>query len=390
MCKKTLHLVCLFLLLFFLSGCWSSVEINNRTIVNGIYVDKGEKPGEVELTISNSLPNRLGSSSLGSSTITSKPPYSAVSNTGSTLAEAFARIQDDLTRTISWGHTRIIVVGKEYAKQGLKPLLEWILRQPTFHLNTFILVAPGKAKDLNFMQAIYEKTPAEVLREYGSQHFILSTTIHEMLVGYFTHSDYAISQLTSQKAKMASEMGQVHTWYGTDGAEIFHNDKLVGKVGPKEALMFAWMEKRLNSPTFIIHHGKNKNKISMKFRQLDTQIRPRVVGKKIHISVQLKGVGEILSADTKDNITDRKVIHQIEKETNQYLRKIVLSGLHKTQKKQSDALQLGRYVDWYIPNKWDQIKKNWGEYYSKQVNFEVKSLVYIKHYGAESRSINFK
>ncbi|WP_128101330.1 hypothetical protein [Paenibacillus sp. DCT19] len=79
-------------------GCWSKVEINERTFITAMYVDKTDNPGEVEVSLTMPLPNRLSPDRGGSG----KEPYAVVSAVAPTIADALERIQTDLTRRISW------------------------------------------------------------------------------------------------------------------------------------------------------------------------------------------------------------------------------------------------------------------------------------------------
>lgn len=370
---------------FLLTGCWSSIEVNERIFVSGLFVDLAPD-NEVELTIASLLPNRMGSQSLQSAQST-EPPYAVITKKGPSLSIALKKIQKDLTRTISWGHTRIVVIGDRYARQGITPLLEWINRQPTLRLKTFVLVAPGKAKDIPTSTPIYEQSPPEVLREFANQNFILSTSIREVLMGYLGGQDTAITSLTFQKEKMVSEKGKKSPWIGNNGAAIFKKNRLVGKITPEQAEMFAWVKNTLVNPTMLIYHGKNRQKINLEFQQTKATIRPVLHHDQVVFRIQLKGVVSLLAADTQENLLNSKVLHQIRKEVQDSLRQRLLSGLRQTQHLESDALQLGSYLEWWHPKRWQQIKPYWRKYYREKVSFVIEPDIFIRHYGSEIQSI---
>src|SRR5213080_1886672 len=85
--------------IFFLSGCWDRVEINDLAIVTGAAIDK-KGDNDVELTIQVFLPNALssgggqsggGGSSGGALTI-------VTSEKGINLADALSKVQGNLPR----------------------------------------------------------------------------------------------------------------------------------------------------------------------------------------------------------------------------------------------------------------------------------------------------
>jgi spore germination protein KC len=147
-----------------LTGCGWSKELNDRTFATAIFVDQAKTPDLVEVTITSLLPNRIATmpQSLGQQ----GKSYTSVSKTAKTIPEAITKIQLDLTRKISWGHTEAIVIGKKYATdKGLNEFFDWASREPTFLLNTTVFVAPSKAKDIVSLTPVYEYAPAEVLNK---------------------------------------------------------------------------------------------------------------------------------------------------------------------------------------------------------------------------------
>lgn len=62
---KPLKLILVLVLLMNLTGCWSKLELDELTFVYGLFIDVGEEPGTVEVTISSPLPNRLDSGTQG-------------------------------------------------------------------------------------------------------------------------------------------------------------------------------------------------------------------------------------------------------------------------------------------------------------------------------------
>ncbi|GAF09367.1 hypothetical protein [Paenibacillus pini] len=58
---KSLKWLIAFISFILISGCWSKMEVDEQVFVFALYIDKGEKPGTVEVTISSPLPNRMNS-----------------------------------------------------------------------------------------------------------------------------------------------------------------------------------------------------------------------------------------------------------------------------------------------------------------------------------------
>ncbi|SHF00582.1 spore germination protein KC [Seinonella peptonophila] len=384
--KSWLLLALISCICFICTGCWSSIEVNDRTFITGVYVDKGNKPGEVELTLTAPLPNRLVPGSLQGGG-TGERSYAALSKTGKTIPFAIQRIQSDLTRKLSWGHTRVIVISRDYAQSGITPLLEWITRQPTFHIKTYILISPGKAKETVKLTPVFERAPSEVLREFANQKTILGATVRDFLLAHYADQGTAVSFLTMGTMPMVSEQGKKSEWAGTDGAAIFRDDQMVGKIAPEKARMLSWVIKQIKSPTFVFQSPVDHGKISVEFERIDANILPKLRGKQIVYNIELLGDASIVSADTKESITKPHQWHQLENILKKKLAKNLKKALVETQRLRADVLRLGNRLEWWYPNRWKQVKDNWPDVYQKQVFFEIEPKIYIKHSGLEGDSL---
>ncbi|WP_051775427.1 Ger(x)C family spore germination protein [Paenibacillus tyrfis] len=375
-----------------LTGCWSKIEINDRTFVSGFFVDRSAVPGEVELTITTMLPNRLTSGQQSGGGSEKGTPYASVTKSAKTLPFALQRIQADLTRKISWGLTRIVVVGRDYAEQGLDDLLEWVDREPTFHLRTYILIAEGKAKEIIRLTPVYERSPSEVLREFVNQHTLLNTNLRDLLDASYSGRDFAITALTFGSFPMVSEQNRISPWAGTNGAALFRNGKLIGFVTAEEARMLAWVKSWLRAPVFSVPvgDGKDKGSASVVFSMTRASIVPVFQARSIRFRIKLYGEATLLNAEMKEDITKPAVLHRTERQISQYLADHLQRALAQTKKLGSDALQLGAYVEWQRPKQWEQLQKEWRAYYKTNVDFDIEADVVIKSFGSETTSVQRK
>lgn len=167
----------------------------------GLFIDVGKEAGTVEITINSPLPNRLNSGSQPSSGGGDGNSYSTVSKTADTIADAMLLVQKDLTRQLSLSQLKIIVLGKAYAEQGIGELLLWIRRRPSLPLGTYVMASPGSAKEMNTLTPIYEQLPSDVLRSFGTEKYMFSTTIKDCIFAEASGVGFAINNLSFGKKK---------------------------------------------------------------------------------------------------------------------------------------------------------------------------------------------
>ncbi|MEK8126526.1 Ger(x)C family spore germination protein [Paenibacillus filicis] len=371
----------LLMLCALLSGCWSKIEINDRNFITSAYVDLSDRPGEIELTVMSPLPNRLGLTGQTQNGGKGRP-FATVTKSGKTLPEAFQNIQSDMTRKLTWGQTRAVVVSQAYAERGINELLEWAARRTYFPLKTFLFIAPGKAKDFTNLTPIFEQTPSEILREFANQHTLLDTQIKDVLFAINAKQGTAITLLSLKSSSLVSEGGKKGSWAGIGGAALMDKDKMVGTLPHEDAVMIAWALGSLENPYFSFQ--MDEGNFSFAFYRLKTRIQPRVQDGRISYRISLAAQAGLEQSKGPANLNEAGIIRRLEQQMNAKIAADMRTALRKTQKAGADVLQLGSYLDWYYPKTWEQVKERWPQVYAGEVKFDVDVSITFKRYNSES------
>ncbi|KQY83031.1 hypothetical protein ASD24_12120 [Paenibacillus sp. Root52] len=362
----------------FCGGCWSKVEINERTFITAMYVDKTDTPGEVEVSLTMPLPNRLSPDRGGSS----KEPYAVVSAVAPTIADALERIQTDLTRRISWGHTRVVVFGQAYARAGIDDTMEWIAREPLFHLSSYIMVAEGKAKDVSDLTPVFEETPSDVLREFSTEENLLKTQTLNVYASDKMNQGFAASLLQAKQLSMVSEEGAKKKWISQIGGAIFKQMRMVGTLSDDEARAVAWAGRKLDSMAISIQ--TDRVKASMTLFDMDSDIRVRLVDGEPYFDINLTGKGElnsvipILKAKDVGSVQEMQV--EASKKIDEHLRQAIVTA----QQQEADILNLGYRLEWKYPKVWSKLRPQWTTYVKNNLQFRVNTQINIQFVGSES------
>ncbi|WP_098719805.1 Ger(x)C family spore germination protein [Bacillus pseudomycoides] len=372
----------LIILLVLLSGCWSRIELNNRVFITAVFIDKAKGKG-VEMTLMFPLTNRIPAQIGGSP---SKIPYATVSATGLNMAEAYRFIQSDLPRQIAWEHNRVIVLGRDLAEAGVKPVLEFINRNPNAQLRTLIMVAPGKAKEISKLTPVVERFPNEVIRQLSRQKTIINSTVKDFLMAYEKGGDTICALLTIGKKKLLSEQGEKKTWVGSDGAAIFKNGKMVGTINMQEMRGAQWIMDRIQNALITVPSPTDKKPISLLIDRSKTNIKPSLKGNHITFEIKTAAVGHLISSDSNLKMTDPKQFRNLERIFNSKIEGYIQDAMHNSRKLGADVFQLDSYLDWHEPQKWRKIKPNWHRIYKYEADIKIKVQTKIKH-GAEKNPV---
>ncbi|MEC0110508.1 Ger(x)C family spore germination protein [Paenibacillus taichungensis] len=361
------------------SGCWSKVEINERTFITTMYVDKGEKPGEIDISLSMPLPNRISPEGTGGP---GKNPYALVSATASTIADAMERIQTDLTRKISWGHTRVVVFGEAYAREGIQDAMEWISREPLFHLSSYVMVAKGRARDVADLTPVFEETPSDVLREFATEENMLKTQMLSVLMADKMNQGFVAPLLESKSTAMASEDNRRKQWTSQVGGALFKQMKMVDSISADETRGIAWANRKLD--TLAVSVETEDEKASMTVYNTSSKIKVRLVNGQPFFDITLRGQAELNSVIPILKVKDIVGVKQIEQKANEKVSAHLTDAIRTGQRKKADILMLGYRLEWAYPHIWEQLRPVWNDYVKNELQFKVHAQINIQFVGSES------
>lgn len=385
---KTLKLFLVFALLVNLTGCWSKIELDELTFIYGMFIDAGEEPGTVEVSISSPLPNRLMSGTQGGSGAGDGLAYSMVSKTSTTIPDAVILIQKDLSRRLEISHLKIVVVGKEYAKQGIGEMLEWFKRQPEIPLGTYIMAAPGRAKEIPKLSPIFEQLPDQVLANIVKENIMYSTTIRDCVLAEASRMGYAMNYLSFGSKDETSEHGKPEYWAGVGGVMLFQDGEMKGILKIKEGRSLAWAAGHFAGhntlPVYsFAWEDDGKGAVSTVFlsNSASTSVKMTPEGPVFHVKVKGRaGItyfedSEGRKADQLSDLIITKLQEEVVKEISESLEHVQKSG--------ADVLQLGMLMEWNYPSEWKRLREHWEDYYSKEARIKVTANFKIADFGSE-------
>jgi spore germination protein KC len=365
-----------------LTGCWSSFEINDRAFVTAMYVDIG-KDGQMDVSLSFPLPNRLVPGNVGG-TGTTGNPYAQISGTGKTITEAYHKMQSDMPREISWGHARVIVISEEMARVGINHILEFIIREPKLNINNAVLIAPGKAKDIENLATVFEQFPSEIVREFTQERITLYTTPKDFLE---TDNGAMITgYLSKGQKKLLSEKGKKVMWVGTGGMALFNNYKMVGKIGPKEGEGALWLRNSIKSSVVTIKSPTDKENISLLILRSKTKIRPSK-SEPFTFDVYVTAEDDISESYSNIDLTKVNNIHQLERIAEKNIEKKIQMAFKASKEMKADVFQFGAYLSWHKPKIWKEVKEKWSSVYHEKVKLNIHVDLKIKRPGSENNPI---
>ncbi|EJP81939.1 TPA: Ger(x)C family spore germination protein [Bacillus thuringiensis] len=379
--------------IIFLTGCWSRRELNKIAINLAVGIDKVGDEYLVSCQVVN--PNEVASQKGG----TGRAPVTLFQGKGDNISEAMRRITVMSPRKIYWAHIQMLIIDEKVAREGINKILDVFLRNSEVRSDFYIAISKNeKAQNILKVLTPLEKIPANQIFSFleVSHKFwapTVTVTIDELvskLMSKGTHP--VITGITViGKIKTGEKLENVQSIYPSTNLKltenaVFKKDKLVGWLNLKQSKGYNFLTDNVNNTIVFIKCNTNK-KIFIEVRRSKTKVTGKFRDKQpiIDIAVLMKtNIAEIQCNNV--NLTDPKVIHQLEKSSEKRVKKYMREALHTAQKKYKiDIFGFGEYIHRANPKYWHQVKNRWDkEFVNLPVNIKVK--VQIEHSGISKNS----
>lgn len=172
--KKIIILI--FFILFFTTGCYDYIELNELAIVSGISIDYDGKQFKVGYEILNAKNQQQNQEK--------EKVYLAKGN-GNTISDAFYNTSLEIAKTPYLAHLKTIIISEEVAKNHVEEIVDFLIRD-NYIRNIFLLVmAKGE-------------TAYDILKNHDVNNPVVSTAIKE-LIDSTSYTNNIASKLNFEK-----------------------------------------------------------------------------------------------------------------------------------------------------------------------------------------------
>jgi spore germination protein KC len=367
--------------LIILTGCWNRVEINDIAIVTAIGLDlvEGDK---LRLTLQVAVPSKLGSKGGGDGGSSEKSTF-IISETGTTVSEAYRNVQGKLPRRIFFSQSRVLLIGEDLAKKGVLHIIDFHTRYAEPRINSFIMFTKGKAsKTINGMPK-FESISAEEMKELSKMNVGLKIYVRDFLNMLLTDGQEPFAPQFTLKSLEVDTNNKLKT-QAVNGIALFKKDKLIGWMDDAETRGLLWLRNEIETGviTIKIPEENGGGNISMEINRADTNIIPILKHGKIKLTVNVKSEMSVIENDSKLKLYETKVIDDIQKNIENEIKDRIQMVVDKAQKGyQSDIFGFGHSVYKKYPKEWNtHYKKNWEQEFP-QLEVTINSKAFVRRIG---------
>jgi spore germination protein KC len=376
----------LFLFLFpmlLLTGCWDRREINDISIVMTTAYDR-EDNGQYRVTMQIPLVGQLGGSTGGGGGSGGPQNYYIDSETGTTISEAVARLQQRIPRTMFFSHRRVIVVGERLAREGIRELYDVVARVPENRLTAYMIVAKGLGRDLLNAKPKLERFPAEAMRELAKSRTVVSYDLKDIAqMLSMPGADPILVMMEAKKNEGGTEKSEE---IKMAGYALFRDDRMVQAIQGDTRYGVNYLNQTF-SETRITYKKKGQDgAITFVVDRGKTAFEPSLKNGKIHIDISIDMTANILEDQRIEDSSRVNIIQAREKDLEEKVKLLVEEVLNTMKEQRTDLCSLGRMIYRKNPPLWRSIHGQWEDYLS-EMTYSVQVQAAIGNIGLISENI---
>ncbi|MNI24736.1 Spore germination protein B3 precursor [compost metagenome] len=389
--RKTFLLFFALILLMFVTGCWSRRELNDLAIVGAIGIDKVGKTYEVSVQLMD--PSVVKKPSGG------RQPSVMYHARGETVSEAVRRMTTVTPRELYFSHIRMLILGEQLAKEGIRDTLDFLSRYYEFRTDFYIAVSKGTtAREVLGILTPLEKLPANNLfnsLKVSSKTWAPTTTTyldglisdlisegkHPVLSAIRIRGDQEQGARNNNLEKIDSPSNLQYT-----GIAVFKKDRLLGWLNEEESKGYSYIKDKVKR-TIGVLTCPEEGKISNEVIHSKTEVKGKVNNGHPKIDIHIRIEQNVQDVECNVDLTKTETIAELDKRANQKIEKFVEQTIESVQNKYKvDIFGFGEVIRRADPKAWENLKKDWDQHFTDDLQVRVIADIKTRRFGTVSNS----
>ncbi|WP_010272765.1 Ger(x)C family spore germination protein [Paenibacillus senegalensis] len=367
-----------------LAGCWDRIELNDMAFVVAIGVDV-EDNGQYRVAVQIPLTGKLGGPEGGEGGSGGSGEIFTNYAIADSLMEAYTMLQNRMPRRLKFGHYRVLVMGEEYARQGMKGLFDLLARKSENRLSVFPLVAKGKAFDLLQTQPSLEKFPSEGLRELAKTGEMTAYTLKDTAYSLsHTGGDPVLIYMGS--SKLTPEEGEPIEDMKIFGYAQFSSDRMIDIFDRDAAIGLNWLRGIIKPYTVAVNLDED-NRVVFNVISSQTKLLPEVDDhNRLSVDVQVTARLELSENKSDNDLIEDHILEKVKADAADIIHGQITEAVNLIKKNGADSANIGLTLYRKQPAKWPSLQEDWPEIL-KAADFQIQVVTDIEQVGLISENI---
>ncbi len=362
-----------------ISGCWDRRELQDRNFVLAVAIDaadSGQKPGQgAEETKTETFVQPHGDKRYRVSLQVLKLTKSGgddqkgggtrtyvLSNTGQSVFEIVRDMLGQSSKPLYFEHIQAIIISEAaLGDSGIKPIIDFFLRDAEMRWRIKVYITPGEARPL------IEYTPPN--KEAGGIYLanIARNQIKNIHVAGARTDLGNISVMLDSKADwLIPRIDMTGNVIKISGAALFKKDKLAGYADEHAVAGIRMIRATEKSAVITLPGDEDGEVVAFEVFRHDTRLEPHVDGDNIYFTLDITmwgNIGEYQALHRISKVSDPAFIRRTEQRAAEEVKRTVLYAKNVCQSLGADVIYFSFKLKRHHPKTWNKIKDNWDEIY---------------------------
>ncbi|MFA1819510.1 Ger(x)C family spore germination protein [Virgibacillus oceani] len=381
-----MFILVLFSVIFFTTGCWDRVEIEERGIVIASAIDLVDKKDDkytLQLTNQLVIPGRVGTPSEGPSS--EKNPYINLSVAGESLSSLNNQMRQMTNQNPFYQHLKVIIISEEVAKEPhlFTNIMDVYVRDYDMRRSTRIVITDGESASASSILDIEPELnplPGMYIEKLMDGVYDNASAIEPVVLGDL-HGD-----LLMDKSFILPQIELKGNFVEYQNAGVFqgYSNQLIGVLDLEETKGLALLTEK--SPGGMLDVYVDGKLVELDMTEFRTNIEIKGQDK-----ANLKASADVeINANIIENFGDESLLNEayenkLEQQAEERAEQLMKQTIDKLQGDfQVDVLGMSDILYRRHYDLWKEVEDNWerGENYFSQMDIEVSAKVTIERVGA--------
>jgi spore germination protein KC len=369
-----------------LTGCWDSIELNERNFISAIGVDKGDDNGKITVTYQSVVPEGMPTASKSGG---EEKPVEAISVSAYSMHEALTKYSQRVDKRPNFQQNRAIIIGEDAAREGVARFLNDIHRNPEYNPRAIVVVCKGMASDIIMRQDKGKKISSFYLTQLIESSSTISNVPKVDIGTFMMRLANKVTSPVATQIEVVKDKSDIINNIGYNGSAVFKKDRLAGWLNMHETSGLMWITNNFKNGIIVSgHQDEVRRNISLQLINSKTKIEPELKDGKITIFIDIKGEGQLRDNDGTTGLDTPEGIKSFESRFEAEVKNEVEACLKKVQNEyKTDVLGFGNRIHQKYPREWKSIEGNW-EYIYPDIKVEINVKLKLKRIGLFINSIN--
>lgn len=349
--KVKITFIIILLIPLYLCGCWNKTDLNEKSIISGIGIDRNDE--EIELTIQTILSEEITAGESGSMNELPSNMKDIVLTSGETVFDAIRNFTLNSGKKGMWSHCEVIIIGSDCAKKGINEVLDFLSRDHEIRFRTWVLISKKTARDILSSNVISQKNTSfgisELLKSSDSTSYVHTSDLLHLGEHLLNQDGVALLPVIDIDEKNNS--------LNLDGSAIIKNYKFTDWLDKTQTRGYLWISGDVKSGVVNVEMDETKHAIEiMSYKRkinvsFDNDIP--IINITLNVKASMGEVNDLVGHITNEYLTS------LENETAKVIKNEVESVINKAQNISTDFLGFSSFVNRKNHKKWKNIKDDW-------------------------------